>query len=79
MFFKAHFNENQGFPEKFGSMGAGFSIKEGVITKVIISSKTNQDQKFRISSKGYQSEKTDVSEFVLNEFLKLGNFENIFF
>jgi pantoate kinase len=78
-FFKAHFNENQGFPEKFGSMGAGFSIKEGVITKVIISSKTNQDQKFRISSKGYQSEKTDVSEFVLNEFLKLGNFENIFF
>jgi pantoate kinase len=78
-FFKAHFNENQGFPEKFGSMGAGFSIKEGVITKVIISSKTNQDQKFRILSKGYQSEKTDVSEFVLNEFLKLGNFENIFF
>jgi pantoate kinase len=78
-FFKAHVDENQGFPEKFGSMGAGFSIKEGVITKVTISSKTNQDQKFRISAEGYQSEKTDVSEFVLNEFLKLGNFENIFF
>jgi pantoate kinase len=78
-FFKAHVDEKQGFPEKFGSMGAGFSIKEGVLTKVIISSKTDQDQNFRISTKGYQSEKTDVSEFVLNEFLKLGNFENIFF
>ncbi len=78
-FFKAHVNENQENPEEFGSMGAGFSIKEGVTTKVTISSKTNPDHKFRISTKGYQSEKTDVTEFVLNEFLKLGNFENIFF
>ena len=66
-------------PEKFGSMGAGFSIKEGVTTKVIISPRTNQNSKFRILTKGFQSEKTDVSEFVLNEFLKLGNFEDIFF
>ncbi|MDH3676805.1 MAG: GHMP kinase [Nitrosopumilus sp.] len=78
-FFKAHVEENLGFPEKFGSMGAGFSIKEGVTTKVTISTKTNQDEKFRISTKGYQSDKTDVSEFVLNEFLNLGDFENIFF
>ena len=78
-FFKAYVQENLGIPEKFGSMGAGFSIKEGVTTKVTISSKPNQDKKFRILTKGYQSDKTDVSEFVLNEFLKLGNFENIFF
>ena len=78
-FFKAHFEENQGVPEKFGSMGAGFSIKEGVTTKVIISAKNNQHSKFRISLKGFQSDKTDVSEFVLKEFLKLGNFEDVFF
>ena len=69
-FFKAHFEENQGATEKFGSMGAGFSIKEGVTTKVIISPRTNQKSKFRISTKGFQSDKTDVSEFVLNEFSK---------
>jgi pantoate kinase len=78
-FFKAYVGENQKFPEKLGSMGAGFSIKDGVTTKVVILPKTNQDQKFRISTKGYQSDKTDVSEFILNEFLKIGNFENIFF
>jgi pantoate kinase len=71
--------ENQGFPEKFGSMGAGFSIKEGVTTKVIISPRTNQNSIFKITTKGFQSDKTDVSEFVLNEFLKLGNFKNFFF
>jgi pantoate kinase len=78
-FFKAHYEGNQDATEKFGSMGAGFSIKEGVTTRVIISSVINQDSKFRISIKGFQSDKTDVSEFVLNEFLKLGNFERIFF
>jgi pantoate kinase len=77
-FFKAHFEENQGVTEKFGSTGAGFSIKKGVTTKVVVSPRTNQKSKFRISTKGFQSNKTDVSEFVLNEFLKLGNFENIF-
>jgi pantoate kinase len=78
-FFKAFVKENQGAPENFGSMGAGFSIKEGVTTKVIISSITNQNSKYKISTKGFQSDKTDVSEFVINEFLKLGNFESIFF
>ena len=77
-FFKANLDENHGVLEKFGSMGAGFSIKEGVTTKVIISSITNENSKFRISIKGFQSDKTDVSEFVLNEFLKLGNFEDVF-
>ena len=78
-FFKANLGENQEVAEKFGSMGAGFSIKEGVTTKVIISSRNNQHSRFRISIKGFQSDKTDVSEFVLKEFLKLGNFEDVFF
>ena len=78
-FFKAHFEENQEDTEKFGSMGAGFSIKKGVTTKVVISPQDNRSTKFRISTKGFQTDKTDVSEFVLNEFLKLGDFENIFF
>jgi len=78
-FFKANLGENQEVAERFGSMGAGFSIKEGVTTKVIISSRNNQHSRFRISIKGFQSDKTDVSEFVLKEFLKLGNFEDVFF
>lgn len=78
-FFKANLGENQEVAEKFGSMGAGFSIKEGVTTKVIISSRNNQHSRFRISIKGFQSDKTDVSKFVLKEFLKLGNFEDVFF
>ena len=77
-FFKAHL-ENQGIPEKFGSMGAGFSIKEGVTTKVSISSKDKKDSNYEISIDGFQSDKKDVSEFVLNEFLKLGKFEDVYF
>ncbi len=77
-FFKAHL-ESQGIPEKFGSMGAGFSIKEGVTTKVSISSKDKKDSNCEISTEGFQSDKKDVSEFVLNEFLKLGKFENVYF
>lgn len=41
--------------------------------------KINHDSNFKIITKGYQSDKTDVSEFVLNEFLKIGNFEDKFF
>ena len=79
-FFKAYLeNDNQKNPEKLGSMGAGFSIREGVTTRVNISSRINQDSNFKITTIGYQSDKTDVSEYVLNEFLKLGKFGNIFF
>ena len=78
-FFKAHLDQNHCFSESLGSMGAGFSIKRGVTTSVILSTITNQNSNFRISTKGYQSPKTDVSEFVLNEFLKLGDFEDLFF
>ena len=78
-FFKAHLDDNQDALENLGSMGAGFSIKQGVTTRVKINTKDNQESNFRITTKGYQSDKTDVSEFVLNEFLKLGEFSNKFF
>ncbi len=78
-FFKAHLDDNQSSLENLGSMGAGFSIKQGVTTRVKIDTKNNQESNFRITTKGYQSDKTDVSEFVLNEFLKLGKFSNKFF
>jgi len=79
-FFKAYLeNANQKNPEELGSMGAGFSIKEGVTTHVNILHKIDQKSNFKITTTGYQSDKTDVSEYVLNEFLKLGNFENMFF
>ena len=78
-FFKAHFEQNQEATEKFGSMGAGFSIMEGVTTEVKISPLLEQNKKFRIFTEGFPSDKTNVSEFVLNEFLKLGNFDDLFF
>ena len=78
-FFKAHLDDNQSNLENLGSMGAGFSIKQGVTTRVKIATKNNQESKFRISTTGYQSDKTDVSEYVLNEFLKIDNFSTKFF
>ncbi|NND86669.1 MAG: GHMP kinase [Nitrosopumilus sp.] len=78
-FFKAHLEEGKNNLENLGSMGAGFSIKQGVTTKVKVLPKNNLESNFRISTKGYQSDKTDVSEFVLNEFRKLGNFSDKFF
>jgi pantoate kinase len=78
-FFKAHLDESKKTSEQLGSMGAGFSIRDGVTTKVAITPKANHDSNFKISAQGYQSDKTDVSEFVLNEFLKLGDFDDLFF
>ncbi|WP_428325198.1 pantoate kinase [Nitrosopumilus sp.] len=78
-FFKAYLENNQENFKNLGSMGAGFSIKQGVTTRVIIDKKNNHDSNFKITTKGYQSDKTDVSEFVLNEFLKIGDFEDKFF
>ncbi|MHA7648222.1 pantoate kinase [Nitrosopumilus sp. S4] len=78
-FFKAHLDEEHNSLENLGSMGAGFSIKQGVTTRVKIIPKKNSKSNFRITTTGYQSDKTDVSEFVLNEFAKLGNFSDKFF
>ena len=77
-FFKAHLEDDHNTLENLGSMGAGFSIKEGVTTKVRTDTRDNQESNFRITVNGYQSDKTDVSEYVLNEFLKLGKFSNTF-
>lgn len=78
-FFKAQFDDSKQTPEKLGSMGAGFSIKEGVTTKVAIAKIGRNKSKCKITTKGFESEKTDVSEFVLSEFLKLGDFKDLFF
>ena len=78
-FFKAHLDDDQNNLENLGSMGAGFSIKQGVTTQVKIQSKDNQKSHFKISTQGCQSDKTDISEYVLDEFLKLGEFSDKFF
>ncbi len=77
-FFKAHLEDDHNTLENLGSMGAGFSIKEGVTTRVRTDTRDNRESNFRITTNGYQSDKTDVSEYVLNEFLKLGEFSNMF-
>lgn len=78
-FFKAHLDGSQDNLENLGSMGAGFSIKQGVTTKVKIQTMDNQSSNFKITTHGYQSDKTDVSQYVLNEFLKLEDFSDKFF
>ena len=75
-FFKAELNDKQEC-NKLGSMGAGFSIKDGVTTRIKVS-KRKTEKKFEIETVGYQSEKKDISEFIVNEFLKLENFEGLF-
>lgn len=78
-FFKAHLEDIPNNLENLGSMGAGFSIKQGVTTRVKVQTRDNQELNFKITTHGYQSDKTDISEYVLNEFLKLGKFRNKFF
>ena len=78
-FFKAHLEGHENNLENLGSMGAGFSINQGVTTRVKIETKDNQESNFKITTHGYQSDKTDVSQYVLNEFLKLGKFSDKFF
>jgi len=66
-FFKAEMEEKR--PELQGSIGAGFCIKEGVITRVQVSS--SEKPSFKIKVTGYQSDNTQVSEFVIDEFFSL--------
>ncbi len=73
-FFKADLDENKK-PENQGSLGAGFSIEKGVTTTVEVEDSEFTDFKIRIS--GYQPDNTQVSEFVINEFLK--NFDGNYF
>ena len=66
-FFKAELEQQR--PEQMGSLGAGFSIKDGVTTTV--TAKPNNVNDFKVHVSGYETDNTDVSEFVVNEFLKL--------
>ena len=66
-FFKAEIDEKR--PELQGSIGAGFCIKEGVTTRVNVSS--SEKPNFKIKVTGYQSDNTQVSEFVIGEFFNL--------
>lgn len=66
-FFKADLNKDQK-PEFQGSLGAGFSIQMGVTTTVEIQDAEYTNHTIKIS--GYQPDNTQVSEFVIKEFLK---------
>jgi pantoate kinase len=68
-FFKAEVGPKE--PEQKGSIGAGFCIKEGVTTKVKVTSSDKQG--FKITVTGYKSDNTQVSEFVVKEFFKIVN------
>ena len=72
-FFKADVEQLE--PEKMGSLGAGFSIKDGVTTAV--AAEKNGKSDFQIKVSGYKPDNTDVSEFVVKEFQKLVD-ENYF-
>ena len=79
-FFTAHLDGAQKTLESLGSKGAGFSIRRGVTTRVSVCQRQKRGgPSFRVSTAGYGSEKTDVSEYVLNEFLELGEFSDKFF
>ena len=71
-FFKAEVESKE--PELKGSIGAGFSIKEGVTTRVKVTSSDRPGYKITVS--GYKSDNTQVSEYVIKEFQKIiqGNY-----
>lgn len=66
-FFKAQVGKDLR-PEFQGSIGAGFSIQAGVTTTVRIEDSEFSD--FKITVTGYKADNTQVSEFVIREFLK---------
>jgi len=72
-FFKADVEQLE--PERMGSLGAGFSIKDGVTTAVVAEKNGKSD--FQIKVSGYKPDNTDVSEFVVKKFQKLVD-ENYF-
>jgi len=61
-----------------GSLGVGFSIRDGVTTTVKVKPFQNEKSKFQIKISGYESDNLQVSKFVINEFMKLVPEENNF-
>jgi pantoate kinase len=75
-FFKAELEKKSNIGE-IGSQGAGFSIQKGVKTTVRVRKKTEYDiSNFHLNILGYQTDNTQVSEFVIKKFLDLG--EDVF-
>jgi pantoate kinase len=69
-FFKAELEDNR--LEQLGSQGAGFSIQKGVKTTVQVRKKTvYDDSNFHLNILGYQTDNSQVSEFVIEKFLDL--------
>ena len=69
-FFKAELDNNN--LEELGSQGAGFSIKKGVKTTVSVRKKTRyDDSSFHLNIIGYQTDNSQVSEFVIKKFLDI--------
>lgn len=67
-FFKAQVEPAR--PEMKGSIGAGFCIKKGVITRVKV---TSGGPGFKITASGFKSDNNQVSEYVAKEFLRIAN------
>ena len=66
-FFKPELTFNK--PELMGSIGVGFSIKQGITTSVTVEG--SYETIIKINNTGYRSNDNKVSEFIVNEFLKL--------
>ena len=74
-FFKACMDVDT---EYAGSMGAGFSIKTGVTTHVDVLPRHDKNDNFNITTHGYTTDKTDVSKYVLDDFMQRGAFEKLY-
>jgi pantoate kinase len=76
-FFKAELDNTKKIDE-LGSQGAGFSIQKGVKTIVKVRKKSEYDiSNFHLNIKGYQTDNTQVSEYIIQKFLNLRD-EKIF-
>jgi pantoate kinase len=70
-FFKAEL-DNIKKTDELGSQGAGFSIQKGVKTTVKVRKKSEYDiNNFHLNIKGYQTDNTQVSEYIIQKFLTL--------
>lgn len=74
-FFKAGIDSAN--PENAGSLGAGFSIRDGVTTTVSVEQRLGL-ARYDISTEGFDVDNTKVSEFVVERFLELQDFESRF-
>ena len=75
-FFKAEIEDQFRNPEELGSLGAGFSIQDGVTTNIQVTYSEKPD--YKISIQGYGSDNTNVSEYVIKEFFKIVKGRNFF-